>query len=409
MLRMAKAGREAGVRGAVSEVLDAVIALLPGGWSKIRDNRIRLRQLVALCPSRPHQRTVGRALRRLADLDFLRYTPACGRGTNAEIVVHERFLDGVAELERDEAGSVIVPFSAPIPLFSQREKYLDPADKEPATQAVQGSRPVEVPVDRDELRAVLASLPPLFSELPRNLRWLLGREIKHKLARGHLPEEILRILEAPAPAGVERPYKLAVWRLTQNMSGSGPRLRPLQREWDQAQRREEEQARIAGLAESYSRIESFTTAEQRDQLVAAEQARVDQLMAAKQVCERRAVDPRSAVLSAVRRACRQHPGIPAAAAVARWLEDADRRLTLGSAGEHTDQTATSADSLSLSTAGAGDHSCANCGGPGVVRPELPLRTVACDDCFAQASVDPDEGIAPIVADPAGDQAWSVAS
>ena len=396
MLRMAEAGRDAGVRGAIREVLDAVIALLPGDWSKIRDNRIRLRQLVALCPSRPHQRTVGRALRRLADLDFLRYTPACGRGTNAEIVVHERFLDGVAELERDEAGSVIVPFSAPIPLSSQGEKYLDPADKKPAPQAVQDSRPVEVPVDRDELRAVLDGLPPLFSELPRNLRWLLGREVKHKLARGHLPEEILRILKAPAPAGVERPYKLAVWRLTQNMSGSGPRLRPLQREWDQAQRRAEEQTRIAGLAEAYRRIESFTTAEQRDQLVAAEQARVG-----------RALDPLCSVLTSVRRACRQHPGMPAAAAVARWLEGRDRRLTPPPAVEHPTPAAISA-CLPLVTAGAGDHVCANCGEPGVERPELPLRTVACDDCFAQASVDPDEGIAPILEEPDSGR-WAAAS
>jgi len=385
-VRMTEAGRQAGIGGAVSEVLEAVITMLPRHWSKIRDNRIRLRQLVNLCPSRPHPRTVGRALRRLADLNFVHYQPACGRGATAQITVHERFLDGVEELERDETGSVLVPFSRPYTSLFPKGKVPQPAGQEPAPDELPDSRPVEVRVDRAELYKVLDELPPLFAELPRNLRWLLGREIRNKLARGHLPEEILRILDAPAPDGVHRPFKLAIWRLTQNMVGAGPRLRPLQRAWDQAQRREQDQTRMAGLAEDYRRIEGFTTSEQRDQLSAAMQALVGP-----------AEDPRTAVLTAVRRARRQYPDIPAAAAVTQWLEDGDRRLTPRPAGGYPAKSAVSADWLLLITPSRSDRTCASCGNPGVVRPELPLPTVACDDCLAQAT------------DPDGSQSWSAAS
>lgn len=368
---MAEAGRQAGVTGAVGEVLEAVIALLPR-WKRIRDDRVRLGQLVNLCPSRPHQRTVGRALRRLADLDFLHYEPACGRGATALITVHERFLHGISELERDESGRVVVPFSGRYTSLFPKGKVPQPVEQEPAADAVSESRPIEVSVNRHELRAILDQLPSLFADLPRNLRWLLGREVRNKLARGHRPEEILRILEAPAPAGVERPYKLAIWRLTQNMPGAGPRLRPLQRKWEQEQRRADEQARIATLAQDYRSVEDSTTAEQRDQLVVA----MRELFGP-------ADDPRTAILTAVRRARRQYPGLPAAAAVANWLDNGDQRLTPRPAAAPRSVTALHLDGLhSISELRAA--SCVACGRPGVVRPELPLPTVACDDCYTAA-------------------------
>lgn len=374
-LRMTEAGRQAGFVGAVGEVLEAVITLLPRDWSRIRDNRVRLCQLVNLCPSRPHQRTVGRALRRLADLDFLHYEPACGRGATALITVHERFLHGISELERDESGAVVVPFSAPYTSLFPKGKLPQPVEQEPAVDAAAESRPIEVGVDRNELRTVLDQLPPLLADLPRNLRWLLGREVRNKLARGHRPEDILRILEAPAPAGVERPYKLAIWRLTQNMPGAGPRLRPIQRQWDQAQRAADEQARIATVAEDYRRVEDSTTAEQRDQLVVA----MRQLFGP-------ADDPRAAILTAVRRARRQYPGLPVAAAVDTWLQNGDQRLAPRSA---------PAASLDRPLVLDGLHSipelwaqvCVSCGSPGVLRPELPLPSVACDGCLAAAATE----------------------
>lgn len=368
-LRMAKAGREAGVRGAVGEVLDAVITMLPRQWSRIRDNRVRLHQLVNLCPSRPHQRTVGRALRRLEDLDFLHYQPACGRGATALIVVHERFLHGIEELERDESGSVVVPFSAPYTSLFPKGKVPQPAPHEAASDEVPDTRPVEVPVERAELQAVLDGLPPLFAELPRNLRWLLREELRKKLSRGHVPTEILRILEAPAPDGVNRPFKLAIWRLSQNMLGAGPRLRPLQRRWDQAQQVLDEQDRLAALAEDYHRVEEVTTAEEREELVVAMQELFGP-----------AEDPRVAILTAVRRARRQYPGLPASAAVETWLNLGDQRLKPRPAAAAPAVTADRLESISA----IWQQICAGCGNPGVARPELPLATVACDDCLTAA-------------------------
>lgn len=386
-LRLAEAGRTAGLRGAVAEVLDAVITMLPRRWSRIRDNRIRLRQLVRLCPSNPHQRTVGRALRRLEALDLIRYSPACGRGATATITVHQRFLEGIEELERDESGSVVVPFSRPRTSLFPKGKVPQPSPHVPTPDDVPGPRPVEVPVDRAELRAVLENLPPVFSELPRNLRWLLGSEVRNKLARGHRPKEIMRILAAPAPCGVQRPFKLAIWRLTQNMVGAGPNLRPLQREWEQAQRADSERTRLADLAEDYRKIESVTTAEQRDQLVAAIQGLFGP-----------SEDPRIAVLTAVRRSCRQYPGMPTTAAVAAWLDNGDQRLNPRVTGGDTAGTAVSVEGLQSITAGPDHLACVSCGSPGVLRPELPLPTVACDECLDRAAED--DG---------GDQSWAAAS
>jgi hypothetical protein len=368
-LRMAKAGREAGVRGAVGEVLDAVITMLPG-WSRIRDNRVRLHQLVNLCPSRPHQRTVGRALRRLEDLQFFHYQPACGRGATALIVVHERFLHGIEELERDESGSVVVPFSAPYTSLFPTGKVPQPAPYEAASDAVPDTRPIEVPVDQAELQAVLDGLPPLFAELPRNLHWLLREELRKKLSRGHLPTEILRILEAPAPDGLNRPFKLAIWRLSQNMLGAGPRLRPLQRKWDQAQQVRDEQDRLAALAEDYHRVEEVTTPEEREELVVAMQELFGP-----------AEDPRVAILTAVRRARRQYPDLPVSAAVATWLNLGDQRLKPRQAPAASAVTADRLESISA----IWQQICAGCGNPGVTRPELPLATVACDDCLTAAA------------------------
>ena len=301
-LRLAEAGRAARLSGAVAEVLAAVIELLPARWSKIRDDRIRLCQLANLCPSRPHLRTVGRALRHLDRLEIIRYVPACGRGATAVIELHERFLHGVEELERDEFGSVVVPFSAPDPSLSQEEKPHQANSAADGAEAGAGPRPVEVRVHRSEIEAVMEQLPAVLAQLPRSLHWLLRREITNRLARGHRPEEVLRILAAPGPEQLQRPYKLAVWRLAQNMAGAGPRLVPLQRRWERAQRIRQERAQLAVLDQDYRQVEAVTTAAQRQELVAAMESLVGPT-----------ADPRTAVLTAVRRARRQHPGRPTTA------------------------------------------------------------------------------------------------
>lgn len=373
-LRVAEGGRQAGLRGAVAEVLEAVITLLPREWSRIRDNRIRLQQLVNLCPSRPHQRTVGRSLRRLENLDLIRYEPACGRGNTALVVIAERFLHGIEELERDESGAVVVPFSRPYTTLFPRGKVPQPAEQEPAADAVAESRPVEVRVDQRELRAVLDQLPPLLADLPRNLRWLLGKEVRNKLARGHRPEEILRILEAPAPAGVERPYKLAIWRLAQNMVGAGPRLRPLQRSWDAAESDRQRREHQVAAAGDFERVAAVTTSEQRDRMLTWS----TEMFGATS-------DARAAILTAARRARLQYPSLGVARAVAAWLENGDQHLQ--------PPAPASRPSAVWATAGS---ACVSCGNPGSVRPELPLPTPVCDPCLDAASS-------------CADDAWDVAS
>jgi hypothetical protein len=372
-LRLAEAGRQAKLRGAVGEILDAVITLLPARWSRIRDNQIRLQQVAELCPSRPHLRTVGRGLRRLEQLQILGYEPARGRGATAVITINQRFLDGIDELERDESGSVVVPFSAPPTSLFPKGKIPLPASDEPAPNAVADCRPVEVPVDRDELQTVMDNLPALFAALPRNLRWLLRCAVRAKLGRGYRPEDILRTLWAPAPAGVERPFKLAMWRLSQNMIGAGPRLRVRQRKWERAQRIAAEQQRRTVLAEDYRRVQDLTTAGQRAGLLAAMQDLFGPIE-----------DPRVAVVTAVRRARRQHPDLPAAAAVSRWLETGDQRLTARMAAGNG-KSPMPVGGLQLLTGAGCDDSCIGCGNPGRLRPELPLPTVACDDCLEQAA------------------------
>lgn len=377
-LRLAEAGRTAGLRGAVAEVLEAVITMLPRHWSKIRDTELRLRQLVELCPSRPHQRTVGRALRRLDDLDIISYVPARGRGATATITVHHRFLEGVEELERDESGSVLVPFSRPYTSLFPKGKPQQ-RDLESAPESALGPRPVEVPVSRAALSGVLDHLPAMFSDLPRNLRWLLGRAVRDKLARGYRPEDIVDVLAAPTPADLQRPFKLAIWRLTQNMAGPGPNLRPLQRRWDQEQRAAQERTRLRGLAEDYRRIKSATTARQRDQLLAAG----EELFGP-------AEDPRTVVVTAARRAGRQYPGVPTAAAIAAWLDNGDQRLTPRYAPPSPAEASLTGD---LPMEGlkwlTGDHSgtCIGdgCSRPGLLRKDLPIPIVACGQCLERAA------------------------
>src|SRR6202020_2985956 len=95
-------------------------------------------------------------------------------------------------------------------------------------------RPTEVNVSTSELRAVLSALPAPMTALPKNLRWTLGREIRQRLQAGWRPDQIIEVLSAPMPVDVQRPWRLALWRLRHNVVGAGPRLRPLQQSLDAA-------------------------------------------------------------------------------------------------------------------------------------------------------------------------------
>ena len=311
-LRMAQAGRAARLSGVVAEVLDAVIDLLPSRWTRIRDDRVRLHQLVALCPSNPHQRSVGRALARLESLDVIRYSPAQGRGATATIAVHERLLSGIEELHRDDDGTVVVPFSDPHTSSCSRRDPPTPQSRAAANDPAR-TRPTEVDVAPAEVRHVMAELPAVFGSLPKHLRWLLGAAIRTKLARGYRPEQILAILSAPLPKrGVERPFKLAVWRLIINQPGPGPRLAPLQKAWDAADADRQRRQHADTATADYRRIEAATTANQRAAMLAAMQ----ELFGPE-------LDPRAAIVTAGRRALRQHPTHTPVEAIRTWLRAGD--------------------------------------------------------------------------------------
>jgi hypothetical protein len=315
-LRMAEAGRAARLGGVAAEVLNAVIDLLPSRWTRIRDDRVRLRQIVALCPSNPHQRSVGRALARLERLDVIHYSPAQGRGATATISVHERLLAGIEELHRDADDKVVVPFSRPHTSSLSRRDPPTPQSRTAADDTNQ-TRPTEVDVDPEDVRHVMAELPEIYGSLPKHLRWLLGAVIRTKLARGYRPEQILAILSAPLPKrGVDRPFKLAVWRLIINQPGPGPRLVPLQKAWDAADADRQRRQHVDTATTDYRRIEASTTAHQRAAMLAAMQELFGPDL-----------DPRAAIVTAGRRARRQHPTHTPVEAIRIWLRAGDTSRT----------------------------------------------------------------------------------
>ena len=71
----------------------------------------------------------------------------------------------------------------------------------------------------EDLREVLGHLPEPLARLPKHLRWMLGWEIRQRLEAGWRPDQILDVLAAPMPAEVERPWRLALWRLRHNIVG----------------------------------------------------------------------------------------------------------------------------------------------------------------------------------------------
>src|SRR6478736_2625815 len=81
-----------GLRGARRLVLAAVLTMLCVNWSKITDDRMRLRQLVETITEAGGRRydlkTIGRALASLAADGLIVYRPAQGRGTTAFIAIH---------------------------------------------------------------------------------------------------------------------------------------------------------------------------------------------------------------------------------------------------------------------------------------------------------------------------------
>lgn len=377
------------LRGAPQHALTAVLKLLCG-WSKITDDRVGLPQIVELIAAAGGRRydlkTIGRALAGLAAAEVIVYRPAQGRGARAFIAIHDRFVGDIEVLGRDRSGRVItdytsrsdpdsVTFSEPLPYKDQIHYPPTPRNENPA----HGSRPTGVDVSSEDLREVLRGLPEPLARLPKHLRWMLGRELRQRLQAGWRPDQILDVLAAPMPADVQRPWRLALWRLRHNVVGSGPRLRPLQQAWDAQASAASRAATEDTTARWYGDVVAVTSPQQRAELLRADEVKFG----------RRAKDPVAALAAAGRRVARLFPEMPLTAALARWAEDvlaADEPKVV--AAEHV-ATSLSSDLL-MELAISGGRSCVVCGCErGIHRPQLPLRAMAtvCDQCWPHIAAD----------------------
>ncbi|MFI5782631.1 hypothetical protein [Nocardia sp. NPDC051570] len=347
-----------GLTGARDHVLAAVLRLLCG-WSRIRDDQVRIQQISDVIAEHAgtqlDPKTIGRALRDLNRAELIIYLPARGRGRCATIAIHARFLDGIGELARDTAGRVIT--------FSRRRPYIPKGVNNPPTPRIRtdtSGRPAGVEIIPNDVRRVLARIPAVYRHLPSRVRWCLGREIRRYLSRGWTTDQVIAILAAPMPGTVARPLLLARWRLAHNMIGTGPLLTPVQRAWDDAQTAAQ---RTATADEQHRRIDqlrSVTTESVRGRMLVALRARLPHR-------DGPHADETRALVHAARMASREHPDHDLAAAIDRWLAHHLPKPT------SPDQSAT-----------APEHGdCVACGGTGgVVREELPLRSLVCDACWS---------------------------
>lgn len=371
-----------GLRGARRHALAAVLALLCG-WSRLTDDRVALGQvadLIAAAGGRRYDlKTIGRALAGLAADKLIVYRPAQGRSKRALVAIHEQFIGDIAVLARDREGRIItcgagrsdtdsVTFSRRLPYKNQSLYPPTPRNDEQPDS----SRPVEVEVSTDELRQVLAGLPEVLARLPKHLRFMLGAQIQNRLAAGWLPDQILDKLHRPMPADLQRPWRLALWRLHHNVPGAGPRLRPLQRAWEQRAQRQARQEQERTTAHWYAQVAAVTSPAGRAELLKAHEVKFG-----------RPVDPIAALAAAGRRAHRLFPQMPLAAALTRWAHETLAQLTVGPVAVEDIAAPSAIDTdLLMDLAISGGCQCMLCGSHrATMRPELPLKSMVCDQCW----------------------------
>jgi hypothetical protein len=407
-----------GLRCGTLLVLAAVLDLLLG-WKRLRDDTVAIRHVAAKFPAGTRQlsaTTIGRLLSRLDALEFIVYQPAHGRGHTAHIAIHPQFCTGVTELARDSRGRVIaedlpsdpgpekqaeagenssenVKFSADPFLIEEISPStpLPPAADGPA-EAPQPTRPTGVHVNPHAVRDVLAALPDCYRHAPARVRWGIGAAIKAQLARGWREDQIIDILARPLPGEVGKPLALARWRFAKNQGGPGPRLRPLQRAFDQAydalQRACHTSQRDRDYAAVITEIGAVTAGRiadcaQRQASNAARGARVQpttpqEVHAAHQ----------GAVVHGARMARRAYPDQPMRAAVTAWLADHQPppqppppppAVALAPPARGF----TVADLIAATPAGR----CVKCQSVGAItRQDLPIPVPVCGDCWdAEAS------------------------
>lgn len=380
--RVETAAAELKLRCATARVLSAVLTLLLG-WNRVRDDRVRMHHIAARFPAGTRlvtATTIGRLLAKLDELALIVYRPAIGRGAFAEIAIHPRFLEGIAEMiytgrrgrnmatPTGDSDAEIIAFSGCGFLIGDLSPTTPPppaanahADAQPDT------RPVEVAVPIGAVAEIIGELPRLYRDVPPRVRWLIGAEVKRYLARGWRTDQILAVLSAPLPANIVRPLKLAQWRLSHNMIGAGPRLAPLQHRWEAAQAKANEAHRNAAERTAYLEVVATVGAEIEQRMLATVASAAAPTISGP--------DRHRAVVHAARMARRGRPGVGLQVAVRAWL--GMRPATAQT--EIVDAQPWTVSMLhELGTAGR----CVRCNSTDAhVRPELPLPTPVCDSCW----------------------------
>lgn len=365
------------LRGARHGVLIAVLELLCG-YKRISDDAVRLTQIAERISARGGRsydlKTIGRALASLAIDELIVYTPAQGRGARALLAIHPQHAADIEVLPRDETGRVIVPRTV---TFSEAHTSYRPKANYPPTpqdsrhaDTETDSRPTRVKVQPAEVREILEHLPAAYQDLPLRMRWRLGGLIRQQLSRGWTPAQILAVLAAPLPAGLQSPLRLALWRFRKNMLGSGPRLAPLQQAWDQRAAAAARQSRDHSVDRWLAEVTAVTTCDEREQLLAAAALKFNKMP-----------HPKAAVAAVARMAVRACPERPLIAALRLWLRDTLAERPATPLTELLDMDGFIAASCVIGR-------CVDCqSAPGHVRHELPTPTPVCDRCW-QTAIDP---------------------
>lgn len=366
------------LRGARARVLRAVLHLTCG-WKRITDDAVHLHHIARLILDEDGHhydlKTVGRALASLAANHLIGYTPARGRGKHAVISIHPQFVGDVEILKRNPAGKVIVDaetvtFSKPPYLSPVISKNLTNDQPQPAATEPPQTRPIEVPVALEEITAIMSQLPSVYDSLPRHLKWLLRVQIRKQLARGYLPSQILKVLAAPLPDNVTKPYILAVYRFKKNSIGAGPRLRRVQHEWDRQQRDAEQQAAAETTRRWATNVINASNPALREDLLVAFQTRYPTAQL---------VHHTAMLAQAGRCATRTFPELSLDASLRRWCaQNLPERHQHPAA--HDAAVAFCLDDL-LSTT-SHDSTCISCqSNSGAIRPQLPVPVPVCDSCW----------------------------